>query len=65
MKTRAEKVKAGKIWQVYFDAKPDEILFEGSRTACQKFCRDHDYEQWRKKGIIRIGQLISDDYTKP
>lgn len=63
MKTRAEKIKVGEVWTVYYSETPGSVFFEGSRTACLKFCRDHDFEQWRKKGIIRIGQLICE--TKP
>lgn len=58
MKTRAEKIKAGKIWQVSPDGKPDEILYEGSKTACFAFVRDHYGMRAYKRGTIRIGQLI-------
>ena len=56
--TRADKIKNGKLWQVYASAKPDNICFEGSKTACMKYIRK-TFGMWvYKRGKIRIGQLI-------
>lgn len=52
-RTRADLIEAGKIWQVYPNAEPDNILFEGSKTACQQFQRDV-----RSVDNPRIGKLI-------
>jgi hypothetical protein len=58
MMTRAEKIKAGKIWQIYPDTDPDDVLFEGSKTAAIKFAREHIGPRWRRNSKTRLGRLI-------
>lgn len=54
--TRAEKIKAGKLWQVH--APPDTLLFEGSRTACLKWLRTNGKVKARKRWEVVLGRLI-------
>lgn len=54
--TRAQKIKAGKVWQVH--TPPDVLLFEGSRTACLKWLRTNNKVHARKRGEVVLGQLI-------
>ena len=56
--TREQQIQKGKIWTVYPDIAPDDVIFEGSRAACMKFVREHGFERQRKKGTIRVGQVI-------
>ena len=57
--TRNEKIKAGKIWQVYRPESRDKILCEGSETKCRAFIRNFPggKKQW-SKGELILGQLI-------
>lgn len=50
---REEKIKQGKIWRVYPDADPDNILFEGSRSACLKFLKTQS-----NRAELRFGKLL-------
>jgi hypothetical protein len=59
--TRAEKIKLGKIWHVYPDDNPDNILFEGSKTACMTFIKEKFGIRQYNNGTIRRGQLIWED----
>lgn len=54
--TRAEKIKAGKIWQV--DTAPDALLFEGTKTACLKWLRTNGHWREYKRGKISLSRLI-------
>lgn len=56
--TRQDKINSGKLWQVYYSSKPDDILFEGSRSKCLTWLRQHDFWRLYKRGTIRIGKLI-------
>ena len=56
--TRAQKIKLGKIWQVYFDIAIEDIQFEGSKSACIKYLKENNLWKKYKRGEIRIGQLI-------
>ena len=57
--TRQEKISKGKLWQVYFDSKPDFILFEGtSRSNCLGFIRKVYNIRDYKNGKIRIANVI-------
>ncbi len=58
MKTRAEQIKAGKLWQVYYDKTPDAIMFEGSKTACVKWANENGHRRAIKRGEVRLGNLI-------
>lgn len=61
--TRDKKIASGKVWQVYPNKDLDNVLFEGSRTACQKFIRANCRSAWRI-GAIRLGKLIYEPQTK-
>lgn len=56
--SRADRIKAGKLWQVYPDGEPDFILCEGSKIACEKYIREKNLKPQFKRGQIRIGKLI-------
>jgi hypothetical protein len=58
MMTRQEKIAKGKLWQVYTNEKPNNILFEGCKTKCLTFIKDHFGIKMYKRGLVRIGQLI-------
>lgn len=63
--TRAEKIKKGKIYWVYPDAEPENILFEGSRNACFSYLSKNKLNKNYKTGNIRIGQVLFEfDKTK-
>lgn len=55
--TREQKIDAGKIWQVYNKLSPDDVLFEGSKSACIKWAKNTLPVQY-KYGTIVIGKLI-------
>lgn len=54
---RQQLIERGKIWQVYPDGEPDNILFEGNKTAAKNYISKYHYRQY-KKGIIRLAQII-------
>jgi len=64
MKSRADKIKAGKIYQVYPDIDPDSIMFEGSKTACMTYIRKTCGMWGYKRGKIRVGQLLWENGPK-
>ena len=55
--TREHKINSGKLWQVYPDGLPDDVLFEGSKTACMGYIKQHFLMQYRK-GLVRLGKII-------
>ncbi len=55
--TRKQKIEAGKWWQVYPDSEKDCILFEGSKTNCQRFIRVNCPYGF-KQGKVRLAKLI-------
>ena len=55
---RAWKLKLGKLWQVYANATPDNILIEGSKSFCLKVMQERHMMRSYKRGEIRLGQLI-------
>jgi hypothetical protein len=61
--TREQKIVSGKLWQVYPDEKPDNILFEGSKTACRGYIRENRLQRQVKSGDVRLGQLIWEELT--
>ena len=64
MKSRAELINAGKIYQVYSDENPDNIYFEGNKTACLKYIKEtFGMKMWRK-GRVRIGKIIWENGPK-
>lgn len=54
---REKLIDAGKVWQVYDKTTPDNVLFEGSKSACEKWANNNFPVQY-KYGTIRIGKLI-------
>jgi hypothetical protein len=61
--TRQEKIKQGKIWQVWRKNDSDNVLFEGSRTACIKYLKEQGlYRLWKRgKADVSLGELISEN----
>ena len=55
--TREQKINSGKLWQVHPDGLPDDVLFEGNKTACMGYIKQHLWRQYRK-GLVRLGKLI-------
>ncbi|MDO8611108.1 MAG: hypothetical protein Q7R95_11335 [bacterium] len=55
---RAQKIKLGKIWQVYPDSNGDDVKFEGSKSACIKYLKENKLWRSYKIGKYRVGQLI-------
>ena len=55
---RQKLIDAGKIWQVYNDREPDDILFEGCKTKCFGYVKLHYGLRAYKSGAIRVGQVI-------
>lgn len=55
---RSERIEKGLIWQVYEDATPEVIVFEGTKTACQNFIKLHGLQRQYKRGVIRLAKLI-------
>ena len=55
--TRTDKIKHGKLWQVHYD-ESDDVLFEGTRTACFKFLKEKRWMHRYKIGEIRVGEVI-------
>ncbi len=62
--TRQTKIDAGKIWQVYPDKDPDNVLFEGSRSKCKLYIAQNCPEAY-KAGQIRMGKLIWEKTETP
>lgn len=58
MLTRTEQIHKGKIWQVYLDSAPDNLLFEGNKTKCFDYIKVNFGMRAYKKGTVRIGQVI-------
>lgn len=56
--TRAEQIKAGKLWMVYTQSEPDKILFEGRKTSVFEFIRQRFGMRAWKKGAVRTAQII-------
>lgn len=54
---RQKLIEQGKLWQVYPEGDSDNILFEGSRTACMKYIRQNCPNAWRKNEV-RLGKVI-------
>ena len=54
---RQKLIEQGKLWQVYPEGDSDNILFEGSRTACMKYIRQNCPLAWRKNEV-RLGKVI-------
>lgn len=58
-RTREELIRAGRVWQVYPDNKPEDIKFEGSHSACVRWLKTNRlWRAWRTGGGIRLGRLI-------
>lgn len=55
---RQQLIDKGKVWQVYPDSNPDNILFEGTITQCRKYIVDNNLMRDIKKGTTRLGKLI-------
>jgi len=55
--SREQKISKGKIWQVYLPETPDEIIFEGTKTAVYRFINENHKTAY-KRGSIRAGKLI-------
>jgi hypothetical protein len=60
-KTRQDLINEGKIWQVYPDGNNENIIFEGTKSACFKYLRDNKQMRQYKCGEIRVGRLIWED----
>lgn len=58
MKTRAELIDAGEIWQVYPSFNSEEIYFEGNKTACKAYLKEKNLLKSYKKGGVRMGKVI-------
>lgn len=61
--SRTDKISKGKIFQVYWDANPDYILFEGGRSKCLEWLKIHHWTDYRENRI-RIGQLLWENGPK-
>lgn len=59
--TRSELIAKGKVYHVYYDAKQDEILFEGCKTKAFQFVARRFGMRAYKKGTIRIGMVLWED----
>lgn len=57
MMTRQQQIDKGKIWQVHFDGK-EEVLFEGTKTACMRYLREKGWISDYKRGRVRLGKVI-------
>lgn len=55
---RQKRIEAGKIWQVYPDKETENILFEGSQSACRTFIKSNSVSRDYKKGKIRLAKII-------
>jgi len=55
--TRADKINAGLIWQVSHDDDPDTVLFEGGKTAANRYAFEKYGRKFYRAGA-HIGQLI-------
>ena len=56
--SRQRLIDRGKLWQVYPDGSPDDVLFEGNKTQCKQYIWQEQLQgQWRR-GSIRMGQVI-------
>jgi hypothetical protein len=61
---RADKIKAGKLWQVHTheSIKPEKVFFEGSRRECLIWLRKNRlYRDYRHGVSVRLGQIIWED----
>ena len=58
MKTRSELIAARKVWQVHTNATPGALLFEGVKTKCLAFIRDHYGMRKYKNGTVTLGYVI-------
>lgn len=56
--TRQQKIQKGKLWQIYFDKTPEDIIFESTKSGCFAYLRRNYCMAQYKQGMIRIGQLI-------
>ena len=58
--TREQKIKKGKIWQVWKTNMPDNPEFEGSKTAAFKFLKTNvSMKLWKTgKTEWHVGKLI-------
>lgn len=56
--TRADRVRAGLVWQLYPDSNPDKLLFEGTRNACLAELQTRGLMREYRRGTIRLGKLI-------
>lgn len=56
--TREQLVSKGKIWQVYPDGEPDNVLFEGCETKCKKYIKDNYGLKNYTNGKIRLAKVI-------
>ena len=54
---RENKIKAGKLWQVYLAEDSDCILHEGSRTECFRIIR-RDLNRSYLNGVVKLRKLI-------
>ncbi len=55
---RQELIDKGKVWQVYLDIEPENILFEGTKTRCNKYIREKYSMRLWKQGIVRLAKII-------
>ena len=62
--TRADKINAGLIWQVSHDDDPDTVLFEGSKTAANRYAFEKYGRKYHRAGA-HIGQLIWENEPAP
>lgn len=60
--TRKQLIEDNKVWIVYPDQEPDNILFEGTETAARKYIRKEHNRNF-KKGVIRIAKVIWESET--
>jgi len=57
-RSRLELIDQRKLWHVHMDATPDEILCEGSKTACWRFISENHWQRLWRRGEVRMGQIL-------
>jgi hypothetical protein len=55
---RQQLIDSGKVWQVYPEGQTENILFEGTKTACKEYLSKHNLNRSYKKGLTRLAQVI-------
>lgn len=55
---RQDAINKGKVWTVYYDYNKEDYLFEGLKTQCLDFIKNHNLKSLYKKGEVRLAKVI-------